>query len=308
MRSLAEAMSDGIVVLDGGLATELERRGNDLSSSLWSAGLLAEAPDEIVAAHRAYFRAGAQVATTATYQASFEGFATLGIDDDEAIVLMRRSVALAARARDEVTREDAGGVGPERWVAASIGPFGAMLADGSEYRGDYGRSVTELRVFHRHRLEVLAASGADVLAIETIPCAVEVEALVLELALLDIPAWISLTCSGLRTRAGEPAEEVFSMAASAPTVIAVGINCTDPGDAEALVGLASQTGKPVVVYPNSGEWWNAGARGWEGEAAFSVADVRGWITAGARLVGGCCRVGPTEIAALARAAVVSGQD
>ena len=308
MRSLAEAMSEGVIVLDGGLATELERRGNDLSSSLWSARLLAEAPDEIVAAHSAYFRAGAQVATTATYQASFEGFATLGVDDAQAVVLMRRGVALAARAREELAHEDDGEVGPDRWVAASVGPFGAMLADGSEYRGDYGLSVAELRTFHRHRLEVLAASGADVLAIETIPCAVEVEALVLELASLDIPAWISLTCSGLMTRAGEPVEEVFSMAASAPSVIAVGINCTDPGDAEALVELASHTGKPVVVYPNSGERWNAGARRWEGSAAFSVADVRGWITAGARLVGGCCRVGPAEIVALARAAAVSGQD
>lgn len=283
-----QAVRERTVVLDGGLATELERRGNDLSSNLWSARLLRDDPDEIVAVHVAYFRAGAQVATTASYQASALG---LGEDADE---LLRRAVALARRAATE-----AGGA--ERWVAASVGPYGAVLADGSEYRGDYGLSVGELRRFHRRRLRVLAEAGPDVLAIETIPCLAEVEAVLAELDGLGVPAWLSLTCAGTSTRAGEPAAEGFAMAADCADVFATGVNCTAPGDVAGLVQLAARTGKPVVAYPNSGEGWDAERHAWTGRAAFDPDDVRRWIAAGARLVGGCCRVGPTEIAALAAA-------
>jgi homocysteine S-methyltransferase len=281
VRSLTEALRDDVVVLDGGLATELERRGNDLSSPLWSARLLADEPDEIVAAHRAFADAGAQVAITASYQASFEG---LGADAD---ALMRRSVTLARLAGST-------------WVAASIGPYGAVRADGSEYRGDYGLTVAELRAFHQPRLRVLADAGADVLAIETIPCLAEVEALLLE---LDAPAWLSLTCAGTRTRAGEPAADAFAMARDCPAVFAVGVNCVSPHDAPDLVSLAAEcSGKPVVVYPNSGETWD---RGWTGSAAFDPDDVTEWIRRGARLVGGCCRVGPRQIEQLA--SVVHGR-
>jgi homocysteine S-methyltransferase len=263
------------VVLDGGLATELERRGNDLSSALWSARLLRDDPAEIVAAHRAFFAAGAQVATTASYQAPVE--------------LAASSVALAREGA-----EDYGG-----WVAASVGPYGAVLADGSEYRGDYGLSVSELRAFHRPRLDALVGAGPDVLAVETIPCLTEVEALVAELDAVGFPAWLSLTCDGVRTRAGEPVAEAFAMARDCAAVVAVGVNCTAPADVPALVDLAARTGKPVVAYPNSGEAWID--RRWTGPAAFSAAEVKGWVAAGARLVGGCCRVGPAEIAGIAAA-------
>ncbi len=247
--NLVDALAAQVVVLDGGLATELERRGNDLSSALWSARLLAEDPGEIVAAHRAFFDAGAQMAITASYQASFDGFARIGLDSAESARLMTRSVELARTASD--------GRG---WVAASIGPYGAMLADGSEYRGNYGLSVDALRRFHRPRLEVLAGAGADVLAIETIPCLAEVEALLLELELLNVPAWVSIGCAGTRTRAGEPAAEAFTMARDAGSVFAVGVNCVAPSDAGELVQLsAAVSGKPVVVYPNSGEHWDAAA-------------------------------------------------
>ena len=289
-RTLSEALAAGVVVLDGGLATELERRGNDLSSAMWSARLLADRPQEITAAHRSFFEAGAQVATTASYQASFEGFARIGIDAPAAGALMQLSVELARRARDEC--------GLEGWIAASVGPYGAMLADGSEYRGDYGISVADLRAFHRRRLGVLADAGADVLAVETIPCATEVEAIVAELDDLGVAAWISLTCRGRTTRAGEPVEAVFAVAASSKHVIAVGVNCTDPADVTELVRLAAESGKPVVAYPNSGERWDAERRCWTGKPAFSCADVSAWTSAGARLVGGCCRVGPDEIAAI----------
>jgi homocysteine S-methyltransferase len=274
---IAAELADRVVVLDGGLATELERRGADLSSNLWSARLLRDDPGEIVDAHRAFVEAGAEVVTSASYQASFEG---LGEDAES---LMRLSVRLAREA------------GP-RWVAASVGPYGAVLADGSEYRGDYGLSVTELRLWHRRRLAVLAEAGADVLAVETIPSRAEVEAVCAELAALNMPAWVSVTCAGLATRAGESVADVFAIAAACPAVIAVGVNCTDPADATALVPLAAQAGKPVVVYPNSGEVCDADERRWVGPGQFAPSDVQGWITAGARLVGGCCRVRPEDIA------------
>ena len=207
-----------VTVLDGGLATELERRGNTLSDELWSARLLIEAPEEIVAAHLAFYRAGARVATSASYQASFDGFARRGFGRDEAVRLLRRSVELAAEARRRRVDEDdssdsAGGL----LVAASVGPYGATLADGSEYRGDYGLSVAELRRWHEPRLAVLADAGADLLAIETIPSLDEGRALVELLAETDgPPAWLSFSCAdGATTRHGEPVEAAFDLAGAA---------------------------------------------------------------------------------------------
>ena len=291
---LADALAAGVVTLDGGLATQLEAQGHDLSSDLWSARLLAEDPDAVVAAHAAFFAAGAEVATTASYQASFDGFAAAGLDRSSASGLLRRSVALAERARDA-----ASGDGRPRFVAASVGPYGAALADGSEYRGDYGLDVDALRRWHRPRLELLADTSADVLACETVPCLAEAEALVAELAVLGRPAWLSLSCDGDRTRAGEPVAEAFALARGVDAVVAVGVNCTDPDDVGPLVALAARaSGKPVVVYPNSGEGWDAGRRRWSGDGTFAPAAVRGWLRDGARLVGGCCRVTPDDIAAV----------
>lgn len=277
---LAAELARRVVILDGGLATELERRGHDLSDALWSARLLRDDPAAIAGVHRAFVAAGAEVITSASYQASFDG---LG---EDAPRLMRLSVELA---------RDSGA----QCVAASVGPYGAVLADGSEYRGDYGLSVAQLRAWHRPRLDVLASSGADVLAIETIPCLAEVEALCVELDACGRPAWLSITCTGTRTRAGEPAAEAFAMARDCAAVIATGVNCTAPADVPALVGLAAATsGKPVVAYPNSGESWDADARCWAGERRFNAAAAQAWIEAGARLVGGCCRVRPEDIAAI----------
>jgi homocysteine S-methyltransferase len=271
-------------VLDGGLATLLEARGHDLSSELWSARLLRDDPEAVVSAHGEFYAAGAQVATTASYQASFPGFAALGLDAGTAAELMRRSVELARRARDEHR--------PDGWVAASVGPYGAYLADGSEYRGDYDLSVDALRAFHRPRLEVLADSGADVLALETIPCLAEVEALCAELDGAGVEAWLSLSADGDRTRAGEPLAEAWAMAADVPEIVAVGVNCCAPGDVVTALGGADG---PLVAYPNSGQGWDAVRRTWTGESAFDAGAVESWLAAGARLVGGCCRVGPDDI-------------
>jgi homocysteine S-methyltransferase len=281
--------ADGsVVVLDGGLATELESRGHDLTSSLWSARLLADDPSAIRDVHRAYFAAGADVATTASYQGSLKGFAGLGVDAE---AMFRRSVELARQARDEH------GSG---WVAASVGPYGAVLADGSEYRGDYGLSVRELRRFHRPRLEILADAGADVLAVETIPSLREAEALVAELEILQVPSWMSFTISGAATRAGDPLADAFSLASACSAVFAVGVNCSAPGDVLGAVQTAVRaTDKAVTAYPNSGERWDAVARRWTGPSGFEAEYVDAWLSAGARLIGGCCRVGPAAIAALA---------
>jgi homocysteine S-methyltransferase len=287
---LANALEGGPVVLDGGLATQLEAQGHKLNSALWSARLLGEDPDAIVQAHLSYFTAGAEVATTASYQASIDGFVRAGSSPAEAQQLIKRSVRLAEQARASFQDDH------DRWIAGSVGPYGAALADGSEYRGDYDLSVTELRRWHRPRIELLAEAGADVIALETIPCLAEVEALVAEVDGSGQPCWLSITCAGERTRAGEPAEEAFALARDVAEIIAVGVNCIDPADAYGLVQTASRTtGKPGVIYPNSGERWDAFEKTWKGPTTFRAEDVEDWIIGGARLVGGCCRVGPTEI-------------
>jgi S-methylmethionine-dependent homocysteine/selenocysteine methylase len=296
MPDLADALGAGTVVLDGGLSTELEARGHDVSSALWSARLLRDDPAAIAAAHAAFAAAGAQVATTASYQATIEGFGAAGVNADEARKLIASSVALAREGQ---------GAG---WVAGSVGPYGAMLADGSEYTGGYVEAMTvaDLRRFHRPRMELLAEAGADVLACETVPAAAEAEALITEADELGIPVWLSLTTviddDGVaRTRRGERAADVFAMAAGVAEVIAVGVNCTAPAAIGPTVAAASIAGKPVVVYPNSGEGWDAAARRWTGAPGISTDDVPQWIDAGARLVGGCCRVQPGHIAAIAAA-------
>ncbi len=299
---------DDVLLLDGGLATELERRGHDLSDDLWSARLLLDRPDEIVATHRSYFAAGARVATTSSYQASFEGFARRGCSIDEAADLMRRSVRLARDAADAAQADD----GVRRWVAASVGPYGAVLADGSEYSGDYGLSDAGLRDFHGPRTEVLATSGADLLAIETIPS--EQEASVLLQVLDEMPegtaGWLSVTCADAATsRRGDDVDRVFALARGHDRVVAVGVNCTAPQHVEELVLRAvAASGKPAVAYPNSGESWDGATRTWGGDGArVDPAAAARWVAAGARYVGGCCRVGATDIARLAATLPVSGR-
>jgi homocysteine S-methyltransferase len=287
-----------LLVSDGGLATELEARGHDLSDSLWSARLLMDAPDEITAAHLAFFEAGAQIATTASYQASFSGFAARGLTRGEAARLMRRSVGLAQAARDRVASD-----GRTLWVAASAGPYGAALADGSEYRGRYGLSVAELVSWHRPRLEVLADAGPDVLALETVPDVDEAEALMTAIAGLGIPAWLTYSIQGEHTRAGQPIAEAFAVARDVPQVVAVGVNCCAPSDVRPAIAVAREvSGKPVVVYPNSGEEWDAQRRAWAGSPQYSPGLPQQWIAEGAMIVGGCCRVRPAGIAGIAQAA------
>lgn len=290
-----------LMVLDGALATELERRGADLNDPLWSAKYLVERPEMIREVHEDYFRAGADVATTATYQASFEGFARRGIESRDAQRLMRDAVALATAARDEfwsVASNRAGRLRP--LVAASIGPYGAVLADGSEYRGHYALDDAALADFHRPRLRVLADAGADLLACETLPTLRE--ARVLASLLREFPgvyAWISFSCKdGLHNCEGEDIGVCAAQLQDCPQVVAVGVNCTPPQYVASLLGrMRDATDKPLLAYPNSGECYDASSKQWHGGAdALPYGEqARQWYAEGARLIGGCCRTGPAEI-------------
>lgn len=286
-------LHDTVLISDGGLATELEARGHDLSDDLWSARLLVDSPQEIVAVHEAFYRAGADIATTASYQASFDGFAERGFARREAERLLVRSVTLATEARDNV-----GGRG---WVAASVGPYGAMLANGEEYIGRYGLTVAELTAWHRPRLEVLVSARPDVLALETVPDIDEAQALAGLVREARVPAWLSYTIEGTRTRAGQPLEDAFAVAADVPEIVAVGINCCAPADVLSAVEIARRvTGKPVIVYPNSGEAWDGEGRTWIGNGHFDANAATQWAAAGANIIGGCCRVSPADIAVIKR--------
>lgn len=290
-----------VVILDGALATELERRGANLNDALWSARILLEDPDLIRQVHYDYLAAGADVITTASYQATFEGFARRGLDYDQAAELMRLSVRLALEARDAFWAEPANRTGRVRpLVAASVGPYGAYLADGSEYRGDYGLSVDELMAFHRPRMAVLAAAGADLLACETLPCEIEGEALVALLGEFPgVPAWLSFSCrSGEEVSDGGSFGACAALAERSEQVVAVGVNCTAPRYIEDLLRLArSATQKPLLCYPNSGEAWDPRNNCWIGSTGvtdFHTPALR-WHAAGASLIGGCCRTTPQDI-------------
>ncbi len=279
------------------MSNALEDRGHDVSGELWTARLLRDASAEIAAVHRTYFEAGARVATTASYQASVPGFTAAGMSQAEAERLILRSVTLARDVCDELA-----GDGTRRWVAASVGPYGAVLADGSEYRGRYGLSRTQLRDFHLPRLELLASAGPDCLAVETIPDQDEAEVLVELIDELAVSAWFSFSAAGLHTRAGQPLADAFAVAASTPNIFAIGVNCCTPTDVQPAVKLAVQvTGRPAIAYPNSGEEWEAANRGWDGAPSYDVRMAPNWVDAGAAYVGGCCRVGPATISALAAA-------
>ncbi|WP_371403901.1 homocysteine S-methyltransferase [Kribbella sp. NBC_00662] len=278
--------SDRLIILDGGMSNALEERGHDLSDALWSARLLRDDPAEIAAVHRAYYEAGAMVATTASYQASVVGFERAGVGRAEAERLITSSVRIAREVRDEF---------PGRLVAASVGPYGAMLADGSEYRGRYGVPASVLRDFHGPRLELLIDAGPDLLAVETIPDTDEAEVLAALLAELGFPAWFSYSIDGAHTRAGQPLRDAFAIAAI-DQVVAVGINCCRPADVLPAVETAvAVTGMAAVAYPNRGESWDAAARQWIGDGTSPATFARDWLAAGAIYIGGCCRVGPDDI-------------
>lgn len=297
----------GLLILDGGLATELERRGADLKQELWSAQVLIENPASIRDVHLDFLRAGADIVTTATYQASFSGFERAGLSRNRAAQLMRLSVQLASDAREALLAEWPAQGRLRPLVAASIGPYGASLHDGSEYRGDYDRSKQALIDFHRPRMEVLAETEADLFAFETIPSLLEAEAL-LELIgeFEDKSAWLSFSCrDGAHVSHGETFAECAAMADGHPQIAAVGVNCTNPAFVPALLRSAAGLATALLAYPNSGETWDPESQRWTGEGS-DTFEAAAWVEAGARLIGGCCRVAPDHISKM-RKALMSGR-
>ncbi|GJM09881.1 MAG: homocysteine S-methyltransferase [Lysobacteraceae bacterium] len=292
------------MILDGGLATALEQRGACLNDELWSARLLADEPQRIVEAHQSYLQAGADCITTASYQATVTGFMRAGHTESNARALLRSSVILAIQARDAFWESSTKDTARRRpLVAASVGPYGAFLADGSEYRGDYGLSDRALADFHRQRLGLLAEAEPDLLAIETIPSLPETAALMQLLTDHDGPcAWVGFCCrDGERLHDGHCIADAAALCDSVDRVAAVGINCTSPQLVLPLIDkVRAQTDKPVVVYPNSGERYQAEHHSWQSASqAFDwVTEAKRWLDAGAKMVGGCCRVGPGKIAML----------
>ena len=290
------------LILDGALATELEARGCDLSDPLWSAKVLIENPELIYQVHLDYFNAGAQCAITASYQATPQGFLRRGLDHEQSLALIAKSVHLAQQARsDFLTQHPQATPLP---IAGSVGPYGAYLADGSEYRGDYALPQEEMIAFHRPRIRALAEAGVDLLACETLPSFTELQAL---LTLLQefptLGAWFAFTLRDSQHLSdGTPLTQVLAALHGNPQALAIGINCIALENVTpALRQFAVLTDKPLLVYPNSGEHYDAVSKTWHhhGEACASLADyLPQWLAAGAKLIGGCCRTTPKDIAAL----------
>jgi len=291
-----------VIVLDGAFATELEACGFSVDDALWSAKALFERPDLVREVHLDYLRAGADVVTSASYQATVEGFMKRGFSKEEAAALIQKSIQLAQEARDLYLAEREGN-GRVPFVAASVGPYGAYLADGSEYRGDYGIDEDALVAFHAERLALLAEEKPDLLACETLPCLVEARAIVRALRQEDIriPAWFSFSCrNGAEISDGMEIAVCARWLDTVPEAAAIGLNCTAPQYVESLIGeIRRETTKPIVVYPNSGETYDASDKSWHGAAEDFGTIARRWRTAGARLIGGCCRTTPREIADIA---------
>lgn len=291
-----------VVVLDGGLATELEARGFDLNDDLWSARILLERPEGIRSVHLDYLRAGADCITSASYQATLEGFMGRGLGKTAAAELLQGSVDLALEARDKFWSDPEHRIGRLRpLVAASVGPYGAYLADGSEFRGDYDLDEDALVDFHRVRWRLLASSGADLLACETIPSRDEARALrrLLEES-PDTQALFSFSCKDQQSSSdGTSLRALVEELDDCPQIVALGINCTAPRHISGLLrAIGGATAKPIAVYPNAGEDWNAETKQWvpAGQGSPSlVSSCREWVDLGARLIGGCCRTTPDDI-------------
>ena len=290
-------------VLDGGMASELEFLGADISGPLWSAHVLEGSPEKVSAVHRSYLEAGADILLTASYQVSRKGYAEFGLDSGRADAALIHSIELACAARAEFPSR-------QTLIAASLGPYGAALHNGSEYHGNYDCSFDDLVQFHQERIAVLAESEADILAFETLPSLEEARAIGEALkSWPSLAAWFAFACpdnraTNLQVAHGEALRDCAALAASFPQTIAVGINCTQPiWISSLIVELRHASAKPVVVYPNSGEVWDAKMRCWTGSSdpAEFGQQAQQWYAAGAQIVGGCCRTRPSHIRQVAAA-------
>ncbi|CAN6301749.1 unnamed protein product [Urochloa humidicola] len=307
------AKAGGCAVIDGGFATQLEALGADINDPLWSAACLITKPHLVKEVHMQYLEAGADIIISSSYQATIPGFLARGMTLDEAEDLLRTSVKLALEARDEFWKSTLRKSKPiynHALVAASIGSYGAYLADGSEYSGSYGTDITteKLKDFHRCRLKVLAGAGPDLIAFEAIPNKMEAQALVelLEEENIQVPSWICFSSvDGKHLCSGESFADCLQILNASEKVAIVGVNCTPPQFIEGIIcELRKQTKKAIAVYPNSGEVWDGRAKRWLsseclGQKSFDVLAKR-WQEAGASFIGGCCRTTPSTIRAVSK--------
>ena len=281
-------MYSDVALLDGGLSTALEQLGSTLNTSLWSGELLKSHPDQIRAAHKLFADAGAAILITSSYQVTYPGCLALGWSKDEVTAALISSTELARF--------------PNVKVAASIGPYGAFLADGSEYRGNYGLSVDELKEFHRERLITLISTKPDFLGFETVPEITEARAYIelMQECGSQIPYWISFSCkSESELSSGESFADAVKVVNESSKAFAVGINCTAPHLVAPLLKSASSK-IPFIVYANSGRTWDAATKKWNGsgDLVFDSRLIQEWRALGASIIGGCCGVGPSDIATL----------
>lgn len=286
------------LLIDGGLSNVLESTGCDLNHKLWSAKILESNPEAILQAHLSYLKAGAQCITTASYQASVNGFMAIGYDKSTAEFLIIKSVQLAEQAIKEFAGTTANQSIP--LIAASLGPYGAFLADGSEYHGSYGVSNDTLKQFHLSRISILDKSNADILACETIPSLQEAKVLAEILNQVQKPAWISFSCKDERhLNDSSRIEDAVKLFAKHSKVFAIGVNCTHPKFISGLVKAIKPIcgNKKIIVYPNSGEAYNAKTKTWleTSEPNLFAGMAEQWISLGADIIGGCCRIGPNQI-------------
>jgi homocysteine S-methyltransferase len=290
-------------LLDGGLGGELELRGFDVSSALWSAELILERPEALLEVHRDFLEAGARCISTASYQASEPGLKARGLSAAEIEGVFRASVDLACRARDQFMRDNPG-LAYRPLVAASVGPYGAYLADGSEYRGNYGIGEKQLRDFHAQRLHWLDNTAADLIACETIPDLREAKVLRQLLESVVTPTWVSFCCrDSQRLHDGNRLRTACELFVDHPRVFAIGVNCCPPKLVAGMIEniTAIEHGKMIVVYPNSGQQYDAASKHWSGASELNQWSRQAlqWFQAGAGIIGGCCHIGPAFINELA---------
>lgn len=295
-----------ILIVDGALGTELERKGFDIKDSLWSAKFLMHNPLAIQEIHRDYLDAGADCITTASYQASFEGFMKRGRSEEEAKVLIQSAVKIAIETRDTFWADETNRINRIKpLVAASVGPYGAYLADGSEFRGNYGLSEEALIRFHQKRMQTLIEANPDLIACETIPCLIEAKAYVKLLE--EFPqtyAWISFSAKdGKHINSAERLMDCASWLDGQKQIVAIGINCTAPQYIESLIcEIRAVSNKPIIVYPNGGAFYDGVSKTWSSQASLSTYGdmARLWYEKGASIIGGCCQTTPADIKQIAQ--------
>jgi homocysteine S-methyltransferase len=302
MKSLLKTLKYPLI-LDGGLSNVLESFGCNLNHELWVANLLDKNPEAIIDTHLAYLNAGAQIISTASYQATIPGFMKLGFTRIESELLILKSVDLARIAINQYCTKYKGQNKP--LLAGSVGPYGAYLADGSEYRGDYNVSKKNLLEFHLKRIQLLDTSNCDFIALETIPSFFETQVLSTILKTIKTPSWISFSCKdNYHLSDGTTLKKAASLLKNHPSIFAIGVNCTAPKYISSLIQelKSIKSDKKIIVYPNTGDSYNVQSKTWvkNSNPKYFTAMSKEWFLLGSDIVGGCCQIGPSHIKSLVK--------